>query len=523
MDSNPNTPAFPTDKERKYDRQLRLWAASGQAALESANVLLVNTITGNSGIETLKNLVLPGIGRFTIADDAVVQDSDLGVNFFLDETCLGMSRAYCCKEYLIELNPDVTGEWFPRGKGIFDLEQLIESSLPFTVILYTLPLCATHLAVLKRYATQNKIPLLAVQNAGYYGYFTIELPELFPVVETHPEQEAIADLRLLDPWPELSIFAANMTRDIDIQDDLEHGHLPFVVILLHYLERWKNDHEGCLPLKFAEKVAFRNMVARGARRDNPEGGEENFDEAVSAVMKHVCKPSLPANLEQIFEYREQAIESSDDHFWIIAGAIERFWKKHGQLPLQGGVPDMKAQSDVYIRLQQLYRQKAKEDASEVMALLPNKQIDEHDVELFCRNAKFVKLIRSSKDAPDLAQIVVSENESRRDELAASTGLQTSLSLLPVFLALNSFAFAQGCMPEDIVNEVTKRIPTWAGNRRLQIAAEELSRARSGDLHNISAFVGGMVAQEMIKIITKHCFGNVSKDASVVPLHAAAVQ
>lgn len=57
-----------------------------------------------------------GIGRFTIADDAVVQDSDLGVNFFLDETCLGMSRAYCCKEYLIELNPDVTGEWFPRGK-----------------------------------------------------------------------------------------------------------------------------------------------------------------------------------------------------------------------------------------------------------------------------------------------------------------------------------------------------------------------------------------------------------------------
>lgn len=178
--------------------------------------------------------------------------------------------------------------------------------------MYTLPLCATHLAVLKRYATQNKIPLLAVQNAGYYGYFTIELPELFPVVETHPEQEAIADLRLLDPWPELSIFAANMTRDIDIQDDLEHGHLPFVVILLHYLERWKNDHGGCLPLKFAEKVAFRNMVARGARRDNPEGGEENFDEAVSAVMKHVCKPSLPANLEQIFEYREQAIVSGLD-------------------------------------------------------------------------------------------------------------------------------------------------------------------------------------------------------------------
>lgn len=50
----------PSDKERKYDRQLRLWAASGQAALESANILLVNSGRGTVGVETLKNLVLPG-------------------------------------------------------------------------------------------------------------------------------------------------------------------------------------------------------------------------------------------------------------------------------------------------------------------------------------------------------------------------------------------------------------------------------------------------------------------------------
>lgn len=51
----------PSDKEKKYDRQLRLWAASGQAALESANVLLVNSGGGTVGVETLKNLVLPGL------------------------------------------------------------------------------------------------------------------------------------------------------------------------------------------------------------------------------------------------------------------------------------------------------------------------------------------------------------------------------------------------------------------------------------------------------------------------------
>jgi amyloid beta precursor protein binding protein 1 len=60
-----NSPVFqgPSDKEKKYDRQLRLWAASGQQALEDANLLLINSGSGTVGVETLKNLVLPGMPR----------------------------------------------------------------------------------------------------------------------------------------------------------------------------------------------------------------------------------------------------------------------------------------------------------------------------------------------------------------------------------------------------------------------------------------------------------------------------
>jgi NEDD8-activating enzyme E1 regulatory subunit len=75
----------PTAKEKKYDRQLRLWAASGQRALEESHVLLIipdrdTEGSGSSvaGIETLKNLVLPGIGSFTIADSATVTEADSG-------------------------------------------------------------------------------------------------------------------------------------------------------------------------------------------------------------------------------------------------------------------------------------------------------------------------------------------------------------------------------------------------------------------------------------------------------------
>jgi NEDD8-activating enzyme E1 regulatory subunit len=51
----------PSDKEKKYDRQLRLWAKSGQEALENAHILLLNSGSGTAGVETLKNLVLPGM------------------------------------------------------------------------------------------------------------------------------------------------------------------------------------------------------------------------------------------------------------------------------------------------------------------------------------------------------------------------------------------------------------------------------------------------------------------------------
>lgn len=102
---------LPTAKERKYDRQLRLWAAAGQQALEESHILLLNGGSGVVGIETLKNLVLPGVGHFTIVDGNVVEEEDLGVNFFLDESSLGKSRAKECCDFLRELNPEVDGNY----------------------------------------------------------------------------------------------------------------------------------------------------------------------------------------------------------------------------------------------------------------------------------------------------------------------------------------------------------------------------------------------------------------------------
>lgn len=121
-------------------------------------------------------------------------------------------------------------------------------------------------------------------------------------MDTHPDETATTDLRLLRPWDELSVFAREMTKDINNLDNYEHGHLPFVVILLHYLDVWKASHDGGYPATYADKVAFRKMVSDAARRNNAEGGEENFDEAVAAVLKTVTQPSLPSSVKEVFDY-----------------------------------------------------------------------------------------------------------------------------------------------------------------------------------------------------------------------------
>jgi tRNA A37 threonylcarbamoyladenosine dehydratase len=57
----------------------RIWGDQGQAALEKASICLLNC--GPTGSETLKNLVLGGVGSITVIDGSKVEVGDLGNNF----------------------------------------------------------------------------------------------------------------------------------------------------------------------------------------------------------------------------------------------------------------------------------------------------------------------------------------------------------------------------------------------------------------------------------------------------------
>jgi amyloid beta precursor protein binding protein 1 len=317
-------------------------------ALEQTRILLINNGPGVTGVETLKNLVLPGIGHFTIHDSTLVQEADLGVNFFLEDTSLGKYRAEETVKYLTELNPDVQGDAIIEPLETWAVKK--DALAPYTLVLIAAPLDHALFAHLETHIRAHQIPTFYLHSLGFYSHFSLYLPAAFPIVDTHPDPTAITDLRLLQPWPALSEFAKQKTENMDKMNGEEFAHIPYVCLLLHYLEEWKAKHDGKVPQTYKEKTAFRDFVRSGS------GTEENFDEACAAVLKSLNPPSIPSAVREILTAPEAtAVDASSPPFWVVANAVHQFYEKNDQLPLPGAVPDMKARSDTYIQLQNIYK------------------------------------------------------------------------------------------------------------------------------------------------------------------------
>lgn len=76
-----------------------------------------------------------------------------------------------------------------------------------------------------------------------------------------------------------------------------------------------------------------------------------------------------------------------------------------------------------------------------------------------------------------------------------------MSLLPIYLALTAVSDATVAAADDIMGLICEQAPALIGNTQAIKATQEVSRAAGTELHNVSAVTGGMVAQEVIKIIT----------------------
>ena len=515
MSTGPATVAevLPTvpEKSAKYDRQLRLWAANGQAALESARIALIGATA--TGCETLKNLVLPGIGSFTIIDDGKVTDEDCGINFFVSVDRIGESRAQVTCEYLQELNEDVRGHAWAESATVLiesDIDRILDNF--DLVIVSRLP--EQHLATLAAALWERNIHLVVAKTNGFVGYIRLAIPE-HTIVETHPG--AIVDLRLDSPWPELASLVDGL--DLASMNDNQHTHVPYIVLLLHFLQLWRTQHGGQPPKTSDQKSSFKDMI-RGEMRN---ADEDNFDEAIANVWRACSTSSVPSQVQRTFDdptCRQLTATSTD--FWLLTRAVADFVADPeggaGLLPLPGVLPDMKADTTTYVSLQTLYRNKAKEDIACVKRHLikhltalgrPTDPIADDQIDSFCKHAAYIKVIRYRSLAEEAA--------NRSTALIAQLGDEGSHAPWQLaYRAVEEIYSESGHYPGEAMDadletstaQVVDRAlqgvmdVTEDGREALRKASSELVRSGGGELHNIAALVGGVAAQECIKLVTK---------------------
>jgi len=317
----------------KYDRQLRLWGAAGQRALGNTLVVLIGCSA--CGTETLKNLVLPGVGSILVVDDdenAVVGNgstsgdssgtniqaspaitdtmlkfSSPSSNFFLpppsnqDDSTLSNTAMACA--LLSELNPDVHGhhctvsslesvDYKSFLKTLMDnppSSDAAAASTPKKILVVAADQPSSVTLPLSHACHVLSTPLLVVRSYGLLGCVRIQTASPYhAIIEAKPSHR-IPDLRL-SAWPlfdGLKKVSSSVENLDEMEDTKDHSHTPFVVVLLQALEKWRGTVSAPFnpdpslrpryPDSIAEKQDFRKMVRDMSKNIS---NEINFEEAV---------------------------------------------------------------------------------------------------------------------------------------------------------------------------------------------------------------------------------------------------
>jgi len=415
----------------KYDRQLRLWGAQGQRALGQTKVVAVGTSA--AGTETLKNLILPGIGAFCVmgfvsgdekedgdAKHAIgaIASHDSATNFFLPQQDKGFTtKAEGACEYLKELNPDVSGSH--RNLPLFNEENggpespeywkqiLVEESETATgnennqpiknVLVIASDMVPSMLEALACACYESGHPLIVVTSYGLIGCVRLQLPkEGHTILQPKPTNYS-PDLRLVTSFPAFREYVESLVGGdaLEKMDSQQHGHVPYPVLLVKAMQNYQKANQGdgsnsskVLPKSFAQKQDFVNNYVKPMARDC--NMELNFQEAISNAYL--------AYTERDLSWLYEPAPEKGSKLGQLRTALETFLEDHPdhRPPLNGSVPDMTASTKLYVKLQQLYKDQAQEDLQTLTEILRRQQaqvagsgnyetVTDEDISNFCAN------------------------------------------------------------------------------------------------------------------------------------------
>ncbi|KAI6185510.1 NEDD8-activating enzyme E1 regulatory subunit [Aphelenchoides besseyi] len=530
------------DVTDRYDRQVRLWGDHGQHSISQAKIAVI----GSSALSTeiLKSLILAGIGSYEIFDHRIIQESDLGNNFFVTKDDLGKLRGKIVCENLNEMNPSV--------KGAFqNLEFTLDSS--FEVFAqYSLVVgvhLSTELAIkISDFLFEKNIPFVWTTIVGFVGYVRVVYKE-HEVLNDHKEMPP-HDFRIQRPFSALLEFVKGF--DLDAMNHEQHSHVPYLVLYLKALEKWRariNDSEA-LPSNYKLRKDFTATLME-MQMLNEKGiyNQDNFAEAKQHLIRSFSGFEINSNLKKLFDdpRTDQQLDKTTSSFWIYVSAIKSFYQANGYLPISGRLPDMTSDTNTYTSLLEVYRKQAAMEAEEVFHLAlrvrsspkcRKKEITLEETQKFCKYASrlnafsgtrlssefanslssvFAQLLREVEEksavtpengSPDgtviphnpsvhplvwLIVLKAVENfHSGKNRYPGTNGVPCALDTMDLIDRIKTFAAETN--DSDIINRFHELIPVRA--------IEEICRYGHAELNTTASIMGGIISQEIIKLCTQ---------------------
>ena len=333
------------------------------------------------------------------------------------------------------------------------------------------------------------------------------------------------------------------------------SHTPYVVILYKYIKEWQKQFQKpttALPKTFKEKNQLRQQITKameeirnhmhkqnGVAEESGDFSLENFEEAIKMVNT-VLSPSgcIPISTETILvdsqvEQLERMISEkknlNNTDFWLLVRSLKVFLEQNqNRLPVRSRIPDMISDSNRYIELQNVYRNKARDDRDSLRDILKEicllngysiEKISENTLKTFCSNCHCLRLVRT---LPIFQELEIDQHEDRALHLQNMVnsrcidGNPEIEDLLIFFIMLRSVSrFYTTYTRYPGSDQVESDVLTLKNNFN-QILTEfgcsasfpskddylhEMCRYGGSELHSVSAFVAGAAAHEAIKLIT----------------------
>jgi len=475
----------PETLDTRYDRQKRLWGATGQKALGSATVCLLGA--SPAGCEALKNLVLAGVGNFVIVDGNTINYDDVGANFFAPVESIGKSRAQVIAETIGELNPYVKGKFVNDTPKDF-LEKNAAACNEYTVVISGgLPM--TTVIPLSEQLFSRDVPLVHLKCNGLFGYIRVQLNRRC-IIETFPDWYKI-DLRLDKPFPALQeLFEefGDPSKIDKVAASDQYDTVPWPVLVYYLVKEWRAENNKSA----AEFPAFADRKKLGtllSKRANPKSN--NYFEGAENIKNNAITPPLSPNLSEYFR-RSEADEPKTE-FWALLRAVRDFHDANGVLPHSGKIPDMHANSASYLKLKKCYQTKGSQDAADIQArakaLLPSGDIPLEMATAMCINAPYIRVIEGTSIASEM-----------QDEVPA--GLSPWYTCMRASeTVLNSSGKYPGELDGADIETDVAALARQAGATCPLDIVREYARFGNTQLSTVATVMGGIATQEIQKILT----------------------